>query len=168
MKRRSIALALLGVGEHERRVLAAAINTVSGPALDADVHWSKLDLADVVIADVDHPNTVRTLEGLREFRSFELIRFAPQGRADVDLARPIRMQALIELLQRATENVVARERIEARAVAAAAAQAHSTRRTYRGAALAAPDAAPAPEAPEAKAEVSVPVRPRRTYRGQTY
>lgn len=164
MPRPSVTVALLGVGEHERRVLLAAVSAVSGPALlPADLQWTKVDDAAIVIADVDHPLTASTLEGLQQLRAREVIRFAAQLRADVDITRPIRMQALIQVLQAAIERALARTRAGAEAAARQAAAQLSARRTYRGAVVDAPIPA---ETIEPATEAGP--RPKRTYRGQSY
>jgi hypothetical protein len=161
MARPSITVGLLGVGEHERRVLLAAISAVSGPALlPADLQWTKVDDAAIVIADIDHPLTTSTLDGLQQLRAREVIRFAAQLRTDVDIARPIRMQALIAVLHNAMQAALLRTQRDAQIAATQA----GSRRTYRGVAVEAP-AAPA-DATEPTAE-AMP-KPRRTYRGQSY
>ncbi len=178
MARPSVTVALLGVGEHERRVLLASISAVSGPALlPADLQWVKVDDAAIVIADVDHPLTARTLDGLQQLRAREVIRFAAQMRSDVDIARPIRMQALIQALQQAMQRILLRAEAEVALAAQQAAVQGSSRRTYRGAALSPPEpAAPTPlvpaampsDASDAPAPADPPARPKRTYRGQSY
>ena len=183
MARPSVTVALLGVGEHERRVLLASISAVSGPALlPADLQWTKVDDAAIVIADLDHPLTASTLAGLRQLRALEVIRFAGQMRADVDIARPIRMQALIQVMQQAMQRVLQRTQAEAELAARQAAAQSNTRRTYRGAVVeqTAPEGpAPTPDRtpPPAPAPTGAtgptpptdtPPRPKRTYRGQSY
>jgi hypothetical protein len=160
MARPSITVALLGVGEHERRVLLAAISAVSGPLLPADLEWTKVDDAAIVIADVDQPLTTRTLEGLQQLRAREVIRFAAQPRTDVDIARPIRMQTLIQVLQTAMQAALLRAQREAQTAAAQA----GSRRTYRGVVIDAPTTPAASPEPEPEAAP----KPKRTYRGQSY
>jgi hypothetical protein len=167
MARPSVTVALLGVGEHERRVLLAAVSAVSGPALlPADLQWTKVDDAAIVIADVDQPLTASTIDGLQQLRPREIIRFAAQLRTDVDIARPIRMQALIQVLQTAIERAQTRARVDAEAAARQAAAQLSTKRTYRGVAVDAP-APPASAEPAAETGRDA-AKPRRTYRGQAY
>lgn len=165
MARPSVTVALLGVGEHERRVLLAAISAVSGPALlPADLEWTKVDDAAIVIADVDQPLTARTLDGLQQLRAREVIRFAAQPRTDVDIARPIRMQTLIQVLQSAIERALVRTRADADAATRQAAAQLSAKRTYRGVAVEAPSTPAA--SPEPVTEAAP--KPKRTYRGQSY
>jgi hypothetical protein len=160
MARPSITVALLGVGEHERRVLLAAISAVSGPLLPADLQWSKVDDAAIVIADVDQPLTARTLDGLQQLRAREVIRFAAQPRTDVDIARPIRMQTLIQVLHNAMLRALLLAQLEAQAAAAQL----GSRRTYRGVAVDTPATPAAATEPAAEAAP----KPKRTYRGQSY
>jgi hypothetical protein len=161
MARPSVTVALLGVGEHERRVLLAAISAVSGPALlPADLEWTKFDDAAIVIADVDQPLTARTLDGLQQLRAREVIRFAAQPRTDVDIARPIRMQALIQVLQNTMQAALLRAQREAQAAAVQA----GSRRTYRGVVIDAPATPAASSEPGTEATP----KPKRTYRGQSY
>ncbi|WP_281784509.1 hypothetical protein [Sinimarinibacterium flocculans] len=167
MPRPSVTVALLGVGDHERRVLLAAISAVSGPALlPADLEWTKVDDAAIVVADVDHPLTAKTLEGLHQLRPREVIRFAGHLRVDVDIARPIRMQVLIQTLQGAIERALTRARADAEAAARQAAAQLSAKRTYRGVAIDAPTS-PRTSGDEDSATDAAP-KPKRTYRGQSY
>lgn len=166
MPRPIVSVALLGVGEHERRVLLAAFSAVSGPALlSADLQWGKVDDADIVIADVDHPHTPSTLDGLQQMRPREVIRFAAQARPDVDIARPIRMQSLLQILQAAIDRIQSRAQAESQSAAARHAAQMLGRRAYRGVLV---DTGEPSATPDSPAEPDISPKPKRTYRGQSY
>jgi len=111
MSRSTVNLALLGLGEHEQRVLVSAVSALAGPAvLSADVHWSSADEADVVIVAIDRPEAMQTLAELDKQRPREPVRYASHPREDADVVRPLRIQHLLRALQRAIEQIQQRSR----------------------------------------------------------
>ncbi len=162
MSRSSVNLALLGLGEHEQRVLVSAVSALAGPALlPADVRWSSASDADIVIVAVDRPEALHALAELDSRRPREQVRYASQPRSDADVVRPLRIQHLLGALQRAVEHTLQRQQQPA----AEPSELPGKRQFYRGAEVAAAEGGD--EA--ARAVVAEHAAPgKRIYRGRAY
>ncbi len=159
MSRPSVNLALLGLGEHEQRVLVSAVSALAGPTLlPAEVRWSSADEADVVIVAVDRPDAMRSLAELQLVRPREQVRYADLPRADADIARPLRIQQLLQALQRAIQQALEHARALPVPVGSV-----GVRQYYRGAEIRTSEARD--EVP-AMAESASPGK--RMYRGRAY
>lgn len=135
MKRATVRLALLHVRESERLPLISAVNSIHiAGLLSAALEWVRVDEADLLIADIDQPETEPTLRALQADRPRVRLRYASQRGGDAEITRPLRVQSLTDALQRAVEEVL--QGATARAAPSSPADdgpaAPSTGRVYRG------------------------------------